>query len=145
MSLRTTLQILYMEKRLPAQAGEFAKICVIHGLYRTLGHVAYTLRIPLHSWLPTAERIDYSSLTLEEHHHRIPIYQKWRNASCDVIDVSEPKKKQDAEMSSWFNYNSLTMLTGTSLEGCEYHRCHRDGKSNSPPSTLLENHTPHSI
>ncbi|KAI5291061.1 hypothetical protein KEM54_006495 [Ascosphaera aggregata] len=78
--------VLYMEKRLPAQAGEFAKICVIHGLYRTLWQVACTTMFPLHSWTPTADRIDCNSLPRETHLHRVPIYQKWRNASCDVID-----------------------------------------------------------
>ncbi|KAI5304785.1 hypothetical protein KEM56_005931 [Ascosphaera pollenicola] len=110
MTLQNTLQILYMEKRLPAQAGEFAKICIIHGLYRTLGHIAYTLRFPLHSWSPTSERIDCSSLHTEEHHHRIPVYQKWRNASCDVIDV--------------LHWRAVSIIAATGTENPTVHHLH---------------------
>ncbi|KAK2731466.1 hypothetical protein FQN55_004665 [Onygenales sp. PD_40] len=87
LSLHKVLQILFMEKRLPTQTGEFAKICLIHGLYRQLWQIGHSLQRPLLSWSPTAERIDSSAMTWRESLFRDPLYEKWRNASCDVIDV----------------------------------------------------------
>lgn len=102
-----------MEKRIPSQTGEFAKIHLVHGLYRQLlWDVGQSLERPLSRWTPVAERIDSSTMTPDVWLPRIPKYEKWRNASCDVIDVRI--------FSSPLDYLGSLLLQSMSLTSVSY-------------------------
>ncbi|KAK4569946.1 hypothetical protein LTR86_002916 [Recurvomyces mirabilis] len=88
-SLLQSLQGLYVEKRLPQETGEFARVLVIHGLYHRLWEVERYLSNPLSSWEPTATRQASADILPKEPIWlpAVPMYAKWQNSTCDALDV----------------------------------------------------------
>lgn len=88
-TLEKALRVLYVEKRLLRDMGDFARVLVIHGLYCQTWDVARSLNRPLLRWTPSAEKGNAESheLTGPPWLPSIPLYNHWRNATCDCLDV----------------------------------------------------------
>lgn len=88
-SLNQALQELYVDKRLPRDRGEYARILIIHGLYHRLWEVGQYLSDPLSHWEPTARRQSSSELLPQEPIWLpgVPTFMKWQNSACDCLDV----------------------------------------------------------
>lgn len=88
-TLNEALQALYIEKNLPKERGEFARILIIHGLYQRMWEVEKYLSNPLSHWEPTANRQASSDVlpTTPIWLPSIPTFTKWQNSACDCLDV----------------------------------------------------------
>lgn len=88
-TLEKALRVLYVEKRLLRDVGDFARILVIHGLYCQTWDVARSLNRPLLRWTPSAEKGNAESqeFTGPPWLPSISLYNHWRNATCDSLDV----------------------------------------------------------
>lgn len=88
-SLNTALQELFVDKRLPRERGEFARIIIIHGIYARIWDVSRYLEDPLSHWTPTAYRQISADLLPKTPVWlpAIPAYVKWQNSACDALDV----------------------------------------------------------
>ncbi|KAK4889650.1 hypothetical protein LTR27_011542 [Elasticomyces elasticus] len=88
-SLNIAIQELLIEKRVPRERGEFARVLSIHGLYHRIWEVSRYFSNPLSAWAPVAQRQQRSDALLEEPVWlpAVPEFAKWQNASCDAIDV----------------------------------------------------------
>ena len=88
-SLRGALQELYIDKRLPRDRGEFARIIMIHGLFQRTWEVERYFRDPLTHWTPTAEKQSSRAILPPEPVSLLsfPGYTKWQNSVCDCIDI----------------------------------------------------------
>lgn len=88
-SLCGALQILYIEKRLVSDAGWFNQTLLAHALYQRMEEVGGYFRRPLSFWNPSAKRqaretaIPSGSVWLPG----IPSFSKWRNSTCDCLDI----------------------------------------------------------
>lgn len=88
-TLEKALRVLYVEKRLLKGIGNFARVLMIHGLFCQTWDVARSLDRPLLRWTPSAHKGDAESheLRCPTWLPRIPLYNHWRNAACDCLDV----------------------------------------------------------
>lgn len=88
-TLEKVLRVLYVEKRLLQGIGDFARVLIIHGLYCQTWDVARLLDRPLLRWTPSAQKENAESqqLTGTAWLPQIPLYNQWRNAACDCLDV----------------------------------------------------------
>lgn len=81
--------MIYIEKKLATGISEFSYILLIHALYHRMWEVGDSSRRPLSFWNPTAKKqsretaIPSGSVWLPG----IPSYSKWRNSSCDCLDI----------------------------------------------------------
>lgn len=88
-SLYDAVVIMYIEKRLVPNMGEFSHVLLIHALYHRMWEVGDYFRRPLSFWNPTAKKqsreaaIPTGSVWLPG----IPSYSKWRNSACDCLDI----------------------------------------------------------
>lgn len=87
-SLVVAIETIYIEKKLQSTMGEFSRILIIHGLFHRLWEVRTYLEQPLTYWIPSAKRqsaeaLIPKSIWLPE----IPAYAKWRNSTCDSLDI----------------------------------------------------------
>lgn len=88
-TLEKALRVLYVEKRLLKDVGHFSRVLIIHGLYCQTWDVAKSLNRPLLRWTPSAHKGNAESheLTVPLWPPSIPLYNHWRNATCDCLDV----------------------------------------------------------
>lgn len=87
--LEEALRVLYVEKRLLKNTGDFARVLLIHGLYCQTWDVGASFSRPLLRWTPSSQKGDAQSqdLTGPAWLPQIPLYNQWRNAACDCLDV----------------------------------------------------------
>lgn len=83
------LRVLYVEKRLLDSVGDFGQVLIIHGLFCQTWDIAKSLSKPLLRWTPSAQKGDAESheLTSMSWLPQVPLYNSWRNAACDCLDV----------------------------------------------------------
>lgn len=88
-TIEKALRVLYVEKRLLKNTGDFARVLLIHGLYCQTWDVGNLLSRPLLRWTPSSRKGDAEShdLTGPAWLPQIPLYNQWRNAACDCLDV----------------------------------------------------------
>ncbi|PSR81662.1 hypothetical protein BD289DRAFT_438793 [Coniella lustricola] len=129
-SLEKAIRVLYIEKRLLPDTGDFARVLIIHGLYCHTWDIARSLTSrPLLRWTPSAQKgnaesvemgfgrdgVDGDAANTSGKRHvgeggagepgletnlsmglgpglglslpQIPLYNHWRNATCDCLDV----------------------------------------------------------
>lgn len=88
-TLEKALRVLYVEKRLLKNTGDFARVLLIHGLYCQTWDVGTMLSRPLLRWTPSSQKGDAEShdLTGPVWLPQIPLYNQWRNSACDCLDV----------------------------------------------------------
>ncbi|CAK7224625.1 hypothetical protein SBRCBS47491_005612 [Sporothrix bragantina] len=101
-TLTEALEMLYMEKRLLPQVGEFGALLIIHAVYRQTNEVVAQSRNQLLSWTPSAEvqpRKSHTGAAQEKEnddnddddeswpHLKHPVLHRWRNGASDCLDV----------------------------------------------------------
>ncbi|KAK7706664.1 hypothetical protein SLS64_007495 [Diaporthe eres] len=88
-TLEKALRVLYVEKRLLKNTGDFARVLLIHGLYCQTWDIGRLLSRPLLRWTPSSQKGDAEShdLTGPVWLPQKPLYNQWRNAACDCLDV----------------------------------------------------------
>ncbi|KAK5175644.1 uncharacterized protein LTR77_000783 [Saxophila tyrrhenica] len=88
-TLGQALQELYIEKRIPRDRGEFARIIMIHGLFHRTWDVSRYFSNPLSQWEPTAKKQTSSEVlpTSPVWTPGITTYNRWQNSVCDCMDV----------------------------------------------------------
>jgi hypothetical protein len=88
-TLIEALQQLYVDKWLPRERGEFARVLTIHALLHRSWEVEAYYKNPLSHWDPVAQRQDSAdvlpsgTIWLPS----IPAFTKWQNSACDALDV----------------------------------------------------------
>ena len=87
--LQEALQQLYVDKRLPKERGEFARILIVHGICQRQFDVERFVGSPLSAWEPTAEKQDSAALLPKQPiwFPSIAMYNKWQNSACDCLDI----------------------------------------------------------
>lgn len=88
LTLIDAIHSIYVHKRLQPTMGGFIRIILIHGLYHRNWEVGDYLKEPLSAWLPGASRpgpepVPQVQVWLPQD----PIFSRWRNASCDCLDI----------------------------------------------------------
>lgn len=89
-SLHAAIQLAYIEKRLQSSMGEFSRILCIHALIRRTWEVETYFSNPLALWTPTAEKGSIAALSSSSGSVWLPsiqTYAKWRNSTCDCLDI----------------------------------------------------------
>ncbi|KAL1845866.1 hypothetical protein Daus18300_014428 [Diaporthe australafricana] len=88
-TLEKALRVLYVEKRLLKNIGDFARVLLVHGLYCQTWDVGASLNRPLLRWTPSSQKGNAEShgLSGPAWLPQIPLYNHWRNATCDCLDV----------------------------------------------------------
>ena len=110
--LQEALQELYIEKRLPRDRGEFARILIIHGLFARTWEVERYFSNPLSQWEPTATRqqsaeiLPPPSLWLPS----IPTYTKWQNSVCDCLDILHWQANSSIGQASGLEHPTVAFL-----------------------------------
>ena len=111
-ALQEALQHLYIEKKLPRDRGEFARIIIIHGLYHRLWEVSLYFSNPLSAWEPTARRQD-SVETLPKQPVWLPsisTFAKWQNSTCDALDILHWQANATIGQASGFEHPTVLHL-----------------------------------
>ena len=88
-NLPEALQEIYVDKRLPKDRGEFARIIMIHGLFQRTWEVGAYYKDPMSQWEPTARK-ESSADVLPERPvwlPSVPTYTRWQNSVCDCLDI----------------------------------------------------------
>ncbi|KXJ86529.1 hypothetical protein Micbo1qcDRAFT_125978 [Microdochium bolleyi] len=87
--LTEALEMLYMEKRLPPNLSEFSKVLLTHAVCRRMDEAAYQSQAALSGWIPDAsfQRRGSATAIASSWPPSNPLVMKWRNSSCDCLDV----------------------------------------------------------
>jgi hypothetical protein len=88
-TLIDALQQLYVDKWLPRERGEFARVLMIHALLQRSWEVEAYYQNPLSHWDPVAQRQDSADVLPSGAIWlpTIPTFTKWQNSACDALDV----------------------------------------------------------
>ncbi|RSL97533.1 hypothetical protein CEP52_010874 [Fusarium oligoseptatum] len=84
-----SIEILYMEKRLPPHLGEFGYLLLICAILRRTSEAMTQYQTRLSNWIPNARIEPRSTLqsVAETWPPALPIMSKWRNSACDCLDI----------------------------------------------------------
>ncbi|RTE84487.1 hypothetical protein BHE90_000842 [Fusarium euwallaceae] len=84
-----SIEILYMEKRLPPHLGEFGYLLLIYAILRRTSEAMTQYQTRLSNWIPNARIEPRSTLqsVAETWPPALPIMSKWRNSACDCLDI----------------------------------------------------------
>lgn len=88
-SLVKAMAELYIDKTLPQDRGEFARVLMIHALFQRLWEVERSLENPLSWWEPSVQRQQSATILPQEPVWlpSVPSYVAWQNTSCDALDI----------------------------------------------------------
>ncbi|KAI7199381.1 hypothetical protein KC316_g3305 [Hortaea werneckii] len=87
-TLVRAVQEMYIDKLVPRERGEFARVLMIHGLFHRSWAVETYFSDPLSQWEPVASRQDSGQiLTARTWLPANPIFARWQNSACDVMDI----------------------------------------------------------
>lgn len=84
-----SIEILYMEKRLPPHLGEFGYLLLIYAILGRTSEAMTQYQTRLSNWVPNARIESRSTLqsVAETWPPTLPIMSKWRNSACDCLDI----------------------------------------------------------
>ncbi|KAH0443883.1 hypothetical protein CcaCcLH18_00709 [Colletotrichum camelliae] len=87
--IHDALSMLYTEKKLPPNIGDFSTIILTYAVCQRTKDVTYQHQSKLSSWTPTAEVAKHSEEELIEETWppSLPILSRWRNSACDCLDL----------------------------------------------------------
>ena len=89
-SLDAATHAIYIEKRVEPTMGEFSRILLIHALYSRSWEVTRHLTNPMNHWMPTASKQELNTISAFREPIWLPgesSYSRWRNATCDCLDI----------------------------------------------------------
>lgn len=88
-ALTKAMEELYVGKFVPSDRGEFARILMVHALFRRSWEIEAYFKQPISQWEPNAHRErstgNFSGPLVWL--PSIPTYIRWQNSSCDALDV----------------------------------------------------------
>lgn len=87
-TLNRAVQELYVEKALPRERGEYARVLLTHALMHRMWDVEHYLSNPLSQWEPVAMR-QATSEVLRDNVWLAgnKTFTRWQNSTCDALDV----------------------------------------------------------
>lgn len=91
-SLASAVTVLFLEKKVKKDIGQFSSLLLLHGIYEEIKRVQSYLDRPLSSWVPSLWLHPGSSPAESGHGSSPPSDTKanlavWRNAALDCVDV----------------------------------------------------------
>ncbi|KAF2156950.1 hypothetical protein K461DRAFT_7805 [Myriangium duriaei CBS 260.36] len=112
-SLNSATHSVYIEKRVESTMGEFSRILLIHALYSASWSIQTHLSNPMSHWTPRATKLDLN--TLPSFREPIflpsePSYFRWRNATCDCLDILHWRANSVTGASSGVEHPTLLHL-----------------------------------
>jgi hypothetical protein len=85
--------MLFREKKVMADLGQYARVILLHGVYREIFQLKDCFARPLGNWIPSVQQQasanddeDPTSLSISHHSGR-SLLNSWRNAGLDCVDV----------------------------------------------------------
>jgi hypothetical protein len=103
LTLMRALELVYIEKRLPPDLGEFSNALLVNAIYRNTHSILLREQNPLNAWSPSAvvRRLNYEAPSSQPFcFPTSPTSIKWRNSACDCLDVLHwPANSRIAERS----------------------------------------------
>ncbi|KAF2183541.1 hypothetical protein K469DRAFT_582769 [Zopfia rhizophila CBS 207.26] len=111
-TLPEALETLYMEKRLPDGASEFAVALLIHAICRKTREVFYQSQTQLSEWIPSATmqpRQDRRRVK-ESWPPATPVLSDWRNSTCDSLDILHWAANGKAALSAGWEHPTILHL-----------------------------------
>lgn len=111
-TLQEALQELYVDKRLPRDRGEFARILLIHGLFHRSWEVGKYFGDPLSQWEPTAKKESSAEILPPNPVSLFTIsnYTKWQNSACDCLDILHWQANATIGQASGFEHPTVVQL-----------------------------------
>jgi len=107
------LEMIYVEKRLPVDLGEFSMGLLVSAIYRHTRDVVARDRIRLNSWTPTStpqRRSDMPPPIQQEWSPTTRSSIKWRNSACDSLDVLHWPANSKVARHSGFEHHTILQL-----------------------------------
>ncbi|KAL2882758.1 hypothetical protein SGCOL_001970 [Colletotrichum sp. CLE4] len=88
-TISEAMEMLYMEKRLPPNLGDFSTMVLTYAIIRRTKEALYHNQIRLNSWTPTADvqKCGPGDTVEETWPPSLPILSRWRNSACDSLDL----------------------------------------------------------
>lgn len=111
-TLGEALEMLYVEKKLPPDLGDFSTWLLILAIYRKTADVVAQDRIRLNSWTPSALPQRRSELPVV-HQEWLPatrMAMKWRNSACDCLDILHWPANSRIAYRSGFEHHTILQL-----------------------------------
>ncbi|KAH9863973.1 hypothetical protein J1614_009906 [Plenodomus biglobosus] len=111
--LRDALEILYIEKRMPPNLGDFSTGILIMAIYRNTKDLLARDRIRLYSWSPSALPQRRSGTPKSPHQEWLPttrLAMKWRNSACDCLDILHWPANTKVARRSGFEHHAILQL-----------------------------------
>ncbi|KAK1624807.1 hypothetical protein BDP81DRAFT_329569 [Colletotrichum phormii] len=89
LTIPEAMELLYMEKRLPPNLGDFSTMVLTYAIIRRTKEALYHNQIRLNSWTPTADvqKCGPGDTIEETWPPSLPILSRWRNSACDSLDL----------------------------------------------------------
>lgn len=111
-TLQEALQELYVDKRLPRDRGEFARILLIHGLFHRSWEVGKYFGDPLSQWEPTAKKESSAEILPPNPVSLLTVssYTKWQNSACDCLDILHWQANATIGQASGFEHPTVVQL-----------------------------------
>jgi hypothetical protein len=107
------LEMMYVEKRLPVDLGEFSMGALVSAIYRHTRDVVARDRIRLNSWTPTSTPQRRGDLPPPTQQDWLPTTRssiKWRNSACDILDVLHWPANSKVARHSGFEHHTILQL-----------------------------------
>ena len=88
-ALTEAMEELYIGKFIPTHRGEFARILMIHALFRRSWDIEAYFEQPVSQWEPNARRERSTGIFSGPPVWlpSVPTYIRWQNSSCDALDI----------------------------------------------------------
>ncbi|KAG9189474.1 hypothetical protein G6011_06342 [Alternaria panax] len=112
-ALIEALEMMYVEKRLPTDLGEFSMGLLVSTIYRHTRDVLAKDRIRMNSWTPTStpqRRSDLQPPMLQGWLPTTRLATKWRNSACDCLDVLHWPANSKVARHSGFEHHTVLQL-----------------------------------
>lgn len=107
------LEMVYVEKRLPVDLGEFSMGLLVSAICRHTRDVVARDRIRLNSWTPTSTPQRRSDIPPPIQQDWLPTTRssiKWRNSACDSLDVLHWPANSKVARHSGFEHHTILQL-----------------------------------
>ncbi|KAH6620701.1 hypothetical protein B0J18DRAFT_205215 [Chaetomium sp. MPI-SDFR-AT-0129] len=112
-TLLDAVEMLYIEKRLPDNLGEFTAILLIHAILRRNREAIKQAQTQLSCWIPTAtaqNRTFQLDRDAETWPPATPVLSRWRNSACDCLDILHWGANAKAASSAGWEHPTILYL-----------------------------------
>ncbi|KAK1252053.1 hypothetical protein MKX08_003240 [Trichoderma sp. CBMAI-0020] len=111
-TLLDTIEMLYIEKRLPDNMIEFSNILIIHGIWRRTKEVIIQHQTRLANWTPSAaiQIREAQQSPTETWPPSNATLSKWRNSACDCLDILHWRANSKAAAAGGLEHPTIMYL-----------------------------------